>query len=130
MERVGGLGVGVRARDTREIYRRDTARKSKQRASPHRWILYLTHSLNMGVLGVVTTLLVIASVTMGAAANPFGLHNFYTKPLHQVDLCIISCDACYKDDSLLQCANQCIKEEGRMTAEWAATCRLFSPTRM
>ncbi|ROT68788.1 hypothetical protein C7M84_013080 [Penaeus vannamei] len=104
------------------------SRDSRRSISPFSHQVQLLSAV--GMLGVVTTLLVIAGVTMGAGANPFGLHNFYTKPLHQVDLCIISCDACYKDDSLLQCANQCIKDEGRMTAEWAATCRLFSRTRM
>ncbi|KAK7084325.1 hypothetical protein SK128_015814 [Halocaridina rubra] len=45
--------------------------------------------------------------------------------MNQVDLCILACDACYKGESLLMCANTCIRDGGKMALKWGSTCQYF-----
>ncbi|KAK3922619.1 putative protein S-acyltransferase 5 [Frankliniella fusca] len=53
------------------------------------------------------------------------------KPAHAVqmdaiDTCLFTCDACYKGEALLACANTCLQVDGQMIGTaWQQTCPYF-----
>ncbi|KAG7155322.1 hypothetical protein Hamer_G024588 [Homarus americanus] len=86
--------------------------------------------LNMGVIGITLAALMALVMIGGVEANPLLRPNVYSgPPMNKVDMCILACDACYRGESLLVCANTCIKEKAKMNYEWDATCPFFHLTK-
>lgn len=56
------------------------------------------------------------------------MDSIVSQPIDAVDMCILTCDQCFKGDSLLNCANHCIFSEGIMDDTWKLTCPLFDNT--
>ncbi|XP_045622531.1 uncharacterized protein [Procambarus clarkii] len=90
-------------------------------------LVTLAFTVNMGMLSVAMVVLV---VSVGVESSPLMRQSVFSgPPMHRVDICILACDACYKGDALLMCANSCLKDEGRMNFEWSATCPFFDSSR-
>ncbi|KAL1512676.1 hypothetical protein ABEB36_002232 [Hypothenemus hampei] len=45
--------------------------------------------------------------------------------LDPIDECILTCDDCFKGQSLLECANDCIYTFGDVSDKWRITCSQF-----
>ncbi|KYB26523.1 hypothetical protein TcasGA2_TC033842 [Tribolium castaneum] len=46
--------------------------------------------------------------------------------LDATDLCILTCDKCYKNQALLNCANNCIDTSGKVLPFWKQQCPYFT----
>ncbi|KAK8738800.1 hypothetical protein OTU49_003680, partial [Cherax quadricarinatus] len=90
---------------------------------------HLLSTLKMVMLRVSLTVLAVVLI-VGVDANPLiRVSPFSGPPIPRVDRCLLACDVCYKEESLLQCANECIKDRGRMNLEWSVTCPFFDTSR-
>lgn len=45
--------------------------------------------------------------------------------LDPTDVCILTCDKCYKKQALLNCANNCLDTSGKVSPFWRRQCPYF-----
>ncbi|XP_035715313.1 uncharacterized protein LOC110859439 isoform X2 [Folsomia candida] len=96
----------------------------------------------LGLLGVVVILLVCPALGRnlgGGGTGAMMADHHHQQPvsegheeemsmnLHPIDVCIFSCDLCFKSEALVHCANACILSEGAMEANWRRICKVFQP---
>ncbi|XP_052122563.1 uncharacterized protein LOC113203261 isoform X2 [Frankliniella occidentalis] len=70
--------------------------------------------------------LLVALVLALAQLAPSDAKPAHAVQMDAIDTCLFTCDACYKGEALLACANTCLQVDGQMMGTaWQQTCPYF-----